>query len=289
MGLIYMRISPSGGKYIGKTTQKESTRWSDHKKEANDITDNNYNSILNRAIRKYGAENFKVEILEDNIPENLLDEREAYWINYYQTYYLNNQHGYNMTHGGDGRRKYDEKEIIQLWSSGLSISDTALQLGIDSRTVASYLENYGISSEEISQQGEKARTQKRSIQINQYTLDGIFIKTWPSMSEIYKEKGISTTLIGKVCNHENNCKKAGGFIWTYANDPIDIKTLVSEANSNIQGRKKVRCIETGEIFNTVTEAASFYKKDRHTIADACKNGNIVRTIKLHFEYVKETK
>ena len=34
MGLIYMRISPSGGKYIGQTIQSEERRWQDHCKNA---------------------------------------------------------------------------------------------------------------------------------------------------------------------------------------------------------------------------------------------------------------
>ena len=37
MGLIYMRISPSGGKYIGKSTKPEPYRWADHVREAYDI------------------------------------------------------------------------------------------------------------------------------------------------------------------------------------------------------------------------------------------------------------
>ena len=34
-----------------------------------------YDSILNKAIRKYGSNNFSVIILEDNIPNDLLGER----------------------------------------------------------------------------------------------------------------------------------------------------------------------------------------------------------------------
>lgn len=36
MGLIYMRTSPSGGRYIGKTTGSEKHRWQNHISEAYD-------------------------------------------------------------------------------------------------------------------------------------------------------------------------------------------------------------------------------------------------------------
>ena len=35
MGLIYMRTSPSGGRYIGQTIFTEEKRWEDHVREAN--------------------------------------------------------------------------------------------------------------------------------------------------------------------------------------------------------------------------------------------------------------
>lgn len=47
MGLIYMRISPINGKYIGQTVRDESTRWAEHCKEAYNINSKSYNSILN--------------------------------------------------------------------------------------------------------------------------------------------------------------------------------------------------------------------------------------------------
>lgn len=287
MGLIYMRISPSGGKYIGKTTQTESHRWSDHKKEAYDISDTNYNSILNKAIRKYGAENFTLQILEDNIPEELLDERESYWINYHRTYYLDNQHGYNMTHGGDGRRKYKEQDIYNLWVQGYSASEVAEIMHIDRITVINYLSSYGITAEEIQKHGRQRTVEKCSLKIKQYTLDGKYIKTWDSISTLMREKNYSTSAICRACKHEQGYAKAYNYLWTYEDDNIDIQLLVEKAKKNIQGHKPVRCIETGEIFKTVTDAANYYHKDRHTIADACKNGNLVKVIKLHFEFYEE--
>ena len=56
----------------------------------------NNNSIIDKAIQKYGANNFWFEIIESQI-ENY-NEREKYWIKELNTLIPN---GYNMTEGGD--------------------------------------------------------------------------------------------------------------------------------------------------------------------------------------------
>lgn len=52
-------------------------------------------TAIDNAIQKYGKENFQWEIVEEcSLKE--LNEREQYWILYYDTY----RHGYNQTWGG---------------------------------------------------------------------------------------------------------------------------------------------------------------------------------------------
>lgn len=53
---------------------------------------------LYRAFKKYGKDNFEWDILEECSNE-LLKEREIYWIKYYNTY--ENREHYNKTPGGD--------------------------------------------------------------------------------------------------------------------------------------------------------------------------------------------
>lgn len=61
-------------------------------------------SAIDNARRKYGPSSFTYEILErvecDTLESRsaLLNEREVYWISYYDTY----KHGYNSTTGGLG-------------------------------------------------------------------------------------------------------------------------------------------------------------------------------------------
>lgn len=153
MGLIYMRISPSGGKYIGKTIHTEIHRWNDHVYEAYHSNSESYNSLLNKAIRKYGSDSFTVQILEEHIPDFLLNEREKYWIAFYKTYYKDNNHGYNMTLGGDGNSKYDIKLLLDFWNQGFSLKEISEKLSIRRQTISTYLHNEGISEEEIINRG----------------------------------------------------------------------------------------------------------------------------------------
>ena len=50
---------------------------------------------LYKAMRKYGIENFSIVVLE-LCEESKLDEREVFWISYYDSYH----NGYNATSGG---------------------------------------------------------------------------------------------------------------------------------------------------------------------------------------------
>ena len=87
--------------YIGQTIQGYKNRFYAHKHETKSI-----DRPLYRAFRKYGVDNFYVELLEDNIPYNMLDEREIYWIDYYDCV---NPNGYNISHGGGAYRTEDER------------------------------------------------------------------------------------------------------------------------------------------------------------------------------------
>lgn len=72
----------------------------------------NSKSYLGRAIHKYGKENFKYELLEECFSVKELNEREKYWIAYYNS--TNGHIGYNLTPGGEGGNTYlckNEKEM----------------------------------------------------------------------------------------------------------------------------------------------------------------------------------
>ena len=71
-------------------------RWSQHKYEAK--TNKGFCRVLDNAIRKYGEDNFKVELLE-TISLKKLNEREGYFIKLYNS--NDRKYGYNISSGGD--------------------------------------------------------------------------------------------------------------------------------------------------------------------------------------------
>ena len=76
--IIYLHKNKINGKcYVGQTCQKPETRWG---KDGWHYHEQEY---FYRAIQKYGWDNFEHIILETNIDEDKVDERECYWGGYY--------------------------------------------------------------------------------------------------------------------------------------------------------------------------------------------------------------
>jgi group I intron endonuclease len=89
--------------YIGITNNFQQ-RIREHKSCANS-NKYKYQSRFYNAIRKYGFENFKFEILETVENRKKLEEREIYWIKYYNS--TDKKVGYNITKGGTGGKTHD--------------------------------------------------------------------------------------------------------------------------------------------------------------------------------------
>jgi len=112
----------NGHSYIGQSIDIE-TRKKNHIYSSSCPTASDYNSQFHQAIRKYGINNFKFEILveltKENYSNEILNDLEKFYIKKYNSF----KNGYNATEGGEeignraqkgsknGRAKLTEEDV----------------------------------------------------------------------------------------------------------------------------------------------------------------------------------
>ena len=103
---IYKRTNLINNKvYIGQTINNPEIRW-----KAEDTSQ----QAIGVAVRTYGSENFLNEIIDYASSREELNEKEKYWISYYDS--NNKEKGYNRTKGGSGGVPSTYRKII-IWKS----------------------------------------------------------------------------------------------------------------------------------------------------------------------------
>ncbi len=135
--------------------------------------------LIKRAIKKYGKENFKKEILEYCETTEKLNEKEIYWIEKLNAI----QGGYNIMKGGEGGDNFTnhpnkEKRRLHLKNRKLT-EEWKIKIGNSNRGVAR--NNKHLYTKEVREKIVKTRLKNK--------------KTW-TLSKASKEK-ISNALKGK--------------------------------------------------------------------------------------------
>ena len=136
-GFIYKITNTINSKsYIGQTIQNVKERFYQHC--ATKCSKAVSNMAIHRAIKKYGKSNFTVEVIEEIDSANLND-RERYWIRYYDSY----NNGYNSTEGGqDGIKLFknlDTESIVREYKSGKSLREIGRLFNVDKQTIKDLL------------------------------------------------------------------------------------------------------------------------------------------------------
>ena len=141
-GFIYKVTNTINGKYyIGQTIQNVKERFYQHC--ATKCSKAVSNMAIHRAIKKYGKSNFTVEVIEEIDSANLND-RERYWIKYYNSY----NNGYNSTKGGqDGCKSFkdlDVESIIKEYNTGKSLRTLGTIFKVDKQTIKDLLIRHNV-------------------------------------------------------------------------------------------------------------------------------------------------
>lgn len=89
-GVVYLITNKENGKkYVGITRRSVQERFKEHYKA---------DSLIGRALRKYGLNNFHIETIDNAMSEPELFEKEIHYIDQFKSF----GNGYNLTNGGDG-------------------------------------------------------------------------------------------------------------------------------------------------------------------------------------------
>ena len=315
--------------YIGLTTRNVNIRWEEHKKAALSDAEEFENIHLYNGMRKYGLNNFSFSIIETNIIDfNILNEREKYWIAFYNSY----QNGYNMNMGGNSHYLYDYEKIQSLWLKdntltqqqisniiGCSLSTVYMALKslpdyCNHREVEMYdLNNKLINTFYSTRQASllvfgdlshrssiKAACDERQNTAygyiwhykdtdinNYYQIKDNRIKCletniiYDSISDASKKTQINRKSINRCVLKQQ--KTAGGLHWVSINDTNTTIEKIEEKRKIHKNAKKIKCIETEEIFLSIGQAKKKYSGD----IQACCAGRQKTAGGLHWIYLEE--
>lgn len=224
---IYLITNLINGKqYIGQSVNIYH-RWICHQ-NPRDIE----NTPINLAIKKYGKNNFKFEIIE-NCLQKELNEKEIYWIKYYNTLVPN---GYNIRQGGEQGLLYDYEAIYNKWQEGYLCKELEEIFNCNDRVIHNALLAYGVTQEEIY---NKKLNKKSIIAFDIKTKKPL--KIFSSIQEASKIlsnslNGCSSIRIALKNPFENT---AYGFYWNYKeNDSLNIENI--DINTFLQYQNKIK-------------------------------------------------
>jgi group I intron endonuclease len=232
MGWIYQIKNIVNDKvYIGQTSKHNvAARWMDHIKSINSGID----SHLIRAFKFHGLENFAFSVVAE-VPDDHLDEAEIDAISNKNSLSPN---GYNIREGGS-RGKHSQESIEKIRESHIGKTHTDetkeklrhLNLGKKHTQESKEKTRRAMlgkpKTKEAIEKAAKARTGlkrsdeikekmslSRQIEVEQWSLDGSYINTYPSIKKACIETGCND--ISKCCR--GKYKQSGGFIWKYKDE-----------------------------------------------------------------------
>ena len=161
-------------------------------------------------MNKYGIQVFTCELVEE-CSEEILSEREKYWIIFYNSYH----NGYNATLGGDGKTYIDREQVVSLYHQYKNQRKVANLMGISIDSVHDILISKNISI-------VNPLPQKRALY--QCDNNNNILQSFESSAEaaryIMSTDKTKATKIGTVANKIIECahgsrKTAYGYKWKF--------------------------------------------------------------------------
>ena len=200
---VYIHLFPNGKNYVGITSQFPEDRWTNgygYKKQ----------SLIYNAIKKYGWDNIEHFIFASKLTSQEALNMEKILIQKLKS--NNRQYGYNVTIGGEQSPKYNYKEIVDLWLSGLNTNLISQKIGCTLPVISEALNTYNIPMSIRKARGGLANGKR----VGQFDLKNNFIKEYPSVSEASRLNSFSQGNISACCRGKR--KTASGYIWRHLDE-----------------------------------------------------------------------
>lgn len=243
IGIYAITHVSSGRKYIGKSISIERRLISHKCSLLSSLRSKDTNRHLYSAVQKYGWCEFSTEVIESftEVDEQIIAERELYWIDFYQT--IDRKHGFNLRRDSStkmivhpetreamsARKGEKNPNFGNRWTDEMR---NAMSVKVVARHAsgkfygAEWKKRQGERSTKFWQDrpemksivGQKVSIKKTKYKITQYTKDGKLVAEWVGMRGLllanpsYKRHSIYS-----ACSGEK--PSMYGFIWK--KEPLD--------------------------------------------------------------------
>lgn len=199
---VYMHTCPNCKVYIGITSQEPKTRWANGRGYTQ--------SLIRNAIKKYGWENIKHEVLFEGLTKEQAEQKEIELIAQYKS--NQREYGYNIAKGGYTNCGFSMSED---WKEKISQAHKGKKFTEDHKQKIS-LAKKGKTHKPIGEDAKSkiALSQKKRKEIEQYTISGVFVCRYRSIKTAAKQLNVAYQGISNCCNGKR--KTAFGFVWKYA-------------------------------------------------------------------------
>ena len=203
--IIYKMTNKVNGKvYIGQTTRELDERTKEHIRH-NEI-------IVDKAIQKYGIENFTVEQIDLAVNIDELNQKEMYWIEHYDCI---TPKGYNQCYGGNNTCGYHHKEESK---QKMSIKKSQNYIGEGNPFYNKTHSEESRKKMSEARKGLKHLTEEqiKRLRESHHTVKVINVDTgevFDSIKDAGLKYNIEPTHITRVCKGKR--KTCGGYRWEY--------------------------------------------------------------------------
>ena len=207
---VYMHKNKINNKvYIGQTGTSVEDRWQNGR---------GYKgcTLFERAIQKYGWDNFEHIILEDNLTREEVGRSERKFIMLYDS--TNPEKGYNISTGGESGH------------IGVKMSDEVRKKMSEARKGVPFSQEHkdkiseALKGRTISEEQKQKIIESNSMSVVQLSKNGDFIREYISSEEASRITGINASNISASSRSLNHNKTAGGFLWIKSSEYWNLET-----------------------------------------------------------------